>query len=419
MRNAYSSQPSRSRENPAASRVALLAPALPSRLMTAAPSLSISSPLVDAAMKSGELLPLPSALGADGFPAWAPSPWVARRGEPNSFAPRAEEPGNGLPGVAGLAHDARNLFSAIHLYCELLAIPGVLAPGLGHYAQDLRRVGETGARLIEALAQTRSSARETPLAISHPLPGIQDLASELYAIEGALRTLAGPDVRLEVECAPCAGELALDAEGLFRILFNLVANAAEAMRSGQAASLAGTQESGAVPLRDSRRHVLRITVQRGHGASFLGGRNPGRPQTVVLSVRDNGPGIAAGDLPYVFEPGFSTRFGRGRETGRQPGVYDQRRDKASDTAGSPRAGRGLGLSIVRQLAQAAGGAVRAVSSAGAGTRFDIELPILPRNAVQHLPALAAAKGNNTGGNRAGRKTIGTGVERRVQCFQQP
>ena len=65
----------------------------------------------------------------------------------------------------------------------------------------------------------------------------------------------------------------------------------------------------------------------------------------LLAVRDHGPGIAAEDLPFVFD-----RFYR-----------------AADARGKP--GSGLGLAIVRQVAESMGGAVVAEAPAGGGTRL--------------------------------------------------
>jgi signal transduction histidine kinase len=74
---------------------------------------------------------------------------------------------------------------------------------------------------------------------------------------------------------------------------------------------------------------------------------------VRLSIQDNGAGIPAEDLPYVFD-----RFWRGdRARGRSPG-----------------AGSGLGLAIARQLVQAHGGRISVESQVGEGTRFAIDLP---------------------------------------------
>lgn len=70
---------------------------------------------------------------------------------------------------------------------------------------------------------------------------------------------------------------------------------------------------------------------------------PARPGTVRVEVRDRGPGIAAADLIRVFD-----RFYR-----------------AADARSLP--GSGLGLSIVREVALAHGGAPYAVRRAGGGT----------------------------------------------------
>lgn len=267
-----------------------------------------------------------------------------------------------------LRHDARNLISALSLYCDLLAAPGVLAPGFGCYAEDLRRLAASGAGLIEALTAGRSglSARGPlagPLADlpstriegfekpRRPFPGIEDLGAELIDLERPLRALAGPQVRVEIECAPCAGRLALNSEDLLRILFNLVANALEAMAS--------------TPAELRRSPFLRITAQRGGAASFLPRRKPLEAETVVLSVRDNGPGIAAAHLPHIFEPGFSTRYSP---------LSSPASGTSEDAPGED--SRGLGLAIVRRLVATAGGAVRAISPSGLGARFDIEIPVL-------------------------------------------
>ncbi len=76
---------------------------------------------------------------------------------------------------------------------------------------------------------------------------------------------------------------------------------------------------------------------------------------VVIEVADTGSGIAADDLPHVFD-----RFWRA--------------DKAR-TRGT--AGSGLGLAIVRKLAEAHGGTATAVSVAGQGATFTLRLPAEP------------------------------------------
>lgn len=308
---------------------------------------------------------------------------------PPSPSPLAGLDTDGGPGqAAGFAHDARNLLSAIHLYCELLAGPGVLAPRFRHYARDLKRVGETGARLIEALAGAQSVPSRGDLRTialpRAPFPPIEDLAAEVLAMGDLLRALAGPGVRLEIECLPCAGALGINSEDLLRILFNLIANAVEAIH-GKAEERAANPPPG----------LLRLTVQRGGAASFLPPkrrRGPGR-ETIVLSLRDNGPGIAPGEIGHIFAPGYSTRPGG---------------DLPEGPGDGPGPARGLGLAIVRQLAEAAGGAVRAVSMPGLGTRFDIELPILSGFALPSggRPGRTVRGRNAPGQNAPGQNTPG-------------
>jgi len=75
------------------------------------------------------------------------------------------------------------------------------------------------------------------------------------------------------------------------------------------------------------------------------------PSDVIVSVSNTGPGIPASDLPHVFE-----RF--------------YRVEKSRDAA---RGGAGIGLAIVRQIVEAAGGRVGAESTAGL-TRVWFSLP---------------------------------------------
>lgn len=72
------------------------------------------------------------------------------------------------------------------------------------------------------------------------------------------------------------------------------------------------------------------------------------PDCVTLSVADEGPGIALADREAVFD-----RFWRGGDAG---------------------SGSGLGLSIVRQIAERHGGQVSLESEVGTGSRFTIRLP---------------------------------------------
>jgi two-component system sensor histidine kinase MprB len=68
-------------------------------------------------------------------------------------------------------------------------------------------------------------------------------------------------------------------------------------------------------------------------------------------VRDHGPGIAAEDLPHVFDRFYRAAAARGR------------------------VGSGLGLAIVRQVADLHDGTVRAEAAPGGGALLRLALPV--------------------------------------------
>lgn len=77
------------------------------------------------------------------------------------------------------------------------------------------------------------------------------------------------------------------------------------------------------------------------------------PAAVVVQVRDTGEGIAAADLPHIWERFYRTDHARQRFGG----------------------GTGLGLALVRDLTEAMGGTVAVDSVLGEGAYFTVRLPI--------------------------------------------
>ena len=249
--------------------------------------------------------------------------------------------------LAEVAHDARNMVTALGLYCDLLQEPGVLTPAYQHYGSELRLVATSSRRLVEKLAaldtgiapvgakaldaSTPKSGRNTSQRWEiAPAEPITNLAAEVMANRNLLAALAGPSIVLTVDAASGAQPVKLTGEDLTRVLVNLVKNAAEAMPAGG-------------------RIAITLQERMADGAEM---------PLLVLAVEDNGPGIPDQTLERVFESGFSTR-----SQGAAPG-------------GSwPAAHRGLGLSITRSMIEAAGGQVLATNRPQAGARLEIELPI--------------------------------------------
>ena len=78
---------------------------------------------------------------------------------------------------------------------------------------------------------------------------------------------------------------------------------------------------------------------------------------VQVSIKDNGQGIHAEDLPYIFNPFFRGEKSRSRESG----------------------GTGLGLAIVKYIIEAHGGEIQMTSEFGKGSKFTFTLPLYLRH----------------------------------------
>ena len=249
--------------------------------------------------------------------------------------------------LAALAHDARNMVTALALYCDLLEEPGVLREGFAHYGSELRLVAAASRRLVEKLMAlekpeaTRPSFWRSDTTAGARLPGhapaqgagwealpsepVGNLAEELLATRNLLAALAGPGIAVTVDARGGAQPARITSEDLTRVLVNLVRNAVEAMPGG-----------GRIHL-----ELHEIAGQDGHSR-------------LRLAVEDNGPGFPPEALERIFEPGYSRHADRDDA----PGV----------------AHRGLGLSIARSIVEQAGGRAWAENRALGGARVVLELP---------------------------------------------
>lgn len=100
-------------------------------------------------------------------------------------------------------------------------------------------------------------------------------------------------------------------------------------------------------------NLLENALQHSSAGSSVRMSVIGEDQGVQVIVEDHGCGIAADELPYIFE-----RFRRGD------------RSRSRETGGV-----GLGLAMAKSAVEAFGGSIRAESILGAGTHFFVKLPV--------------------------------------------
>ncbi|MGH9161050.1 MAG: ATP-binding protein, partial [Vicinamibacteraceae bacterium] len=151
----------------------------------------------------------------------------------------------------------------------------------------------------------------------------------------------GHDVEVLVSAPPEPLEIVTDRERLRAALVNILANAREAVltRRADEARIVHAVAMGPAPRegQPAERGPREITVEVQQDP-------PGRVRVVVA---DRGTGIAAEDLPRVFEPYYTTR----------------------------RTGSGLGLAIARHIVEGLGGTIELASRHGEGTTVTIALPV--------------------------------------------
>jgi signal transduction histidine kinase len=235
--------------------------------------------------------------------------------------------------VAWVSHDLRTPLAAVRALAE------ALEDGVGAVDEHVPRILAENRRMaamvddllaLSRLQSPTSTLRREPVAVA-------DLASDAIAAAQPLADAGGVTLAWDVTDPVVTS---LDAQQVGRALENLLVNAIRHTAPG------GT---------------VRVTVAcEEDGAGGAGGV---AGDTVVIAVEDECGGIAEADLGRVFEAGWRSTGARTPERGDSPG-----------------SGAGLGLSIVRGVAEAHGGTatVSNLAEPGGGCRFTLRLPAPPR-----------------------------------------
>lgn len=214
--------------------------------------------------------------------------------------------------VGDVAHELRTPLSTLDGYLEGLE-DGVVEPVPATW-QLLRR--ETGRlnRLVGDLAELwRAEAGQLPLVIDRvAVDGVLAELKGRFAPEAAAR-------RMTIEAVPTRATVVADRDRLAQMLASYVGNALRYAPDGTTIHLAAEERGG----------------------------------EVRIAVVDEGPGLTADQLRYVYERFYRADPSRSRALG----------------------GSGIGLAITRALAEAMHGRAWAESDGpGAGSRFCVALP---------------------------------------------
>lgn len=225
--------------------------------------------------------------------------------------------------IAAVSHELRTPVATVRGYLEsaLTHWDGAPPPTLRHDLEIMTAETERLHRLIDDLfTLSRAEIDRLPLTIEPTAVGpllqrVAETAAPLAWERGRVDVLAKAPDGLPPARA--------DADRLEQAVRNLVANAVRHTPPGG---------------------VVLLTAERGQ-------------REVVIRVNDTGEGIAAADLPHIWD-----RFYRGT-----------RASEAHD--GQDREGAGLGLALVKELTEAMGGTIAVTSVPGEGSCFSLRLPI--------------------------------------------
>jgi two-component system cell cycle sensor histidine kinase/response regulator CckA len=223
--------------------------------------------------------------------------------------------------AGGIAHDFNNMLGVIGNYAELALRRTEPGDPVREAVLRIHEAAQRSSRLTRQLL-VLSRGEETEVELL-------DLNAVLFGLEELLKTTAGDQVALRSELVAAPATVRISRAQLEQVLFNLTANARDAMPDG-----------GTIVLR-TRNEVLDERA-----ASRLGDVPAG--SYVVLELEDSGTGMTDEVANQVFEPFFTTK-----ESG---------------------SGRGLGLSIIYSIVSAAEGHILLRSEPGMGTTFLVYLP---------------------------------------------
>ncbi|MGJ0534618.1 sensor histidine kinase [Methylocystis sp.] len=225
--------------------------------------------------------------------------------------------------LANVSHELRTPLNAIIGFSQMLATDAIAPSEPAKQREYASIISDSGHHLLEIvnsildMSKIESGAMEIAVE-SFDLRIVADQCCDMMQLKADQS-----GVTLAREYAEAPGEIVADKRGCRQILINLLSNA-----------LKFTLRGGTVK--------LLLQAEGNH---------------VVVTVADDGAGIAAGDLARLGDPFFQARASleRGHE------------------------GTGLGLSVVRGLVGLHGGSIAIESGPQAGTAVSVRLPLDCRN----------------------------------------
>jgi PAS domain S-box-containing protein len=259
--------------------------------------------------------------------------------------------------LANMSHELRTPLNAIIGFSEVLrdGLMGEMSEKQRGFIGDIFNSGKHLLSLINDILDLSKVEAGKMMLDLEPVQVSSLFANSLSIIRGKAATR---HIRLDMEIATDLDSIWADGRKVKQIVYNMLSNAVKF-----------TLEGGEVKLRAAR--VPRAEVGRLSG-SWTGRRFPLADSEFTeflrISVTDNGIGISAESLEHLFQP-FS---------------------QIDSSLARKFEGTGLGLALVKLLAELHGGTVAMESAVGEGSRFTVWLPLRTSAEGALAPAKASA-----------------------------
>ncbi|HEU0016268.1 MAG TPA: ATP-binding protein [Longimicrobium sp.] len=244
--------------------------------------------------------------------------------------------------AGGIAHDFNNILAVIRASTELLEAAGDEPDARALEVREIRAAVERGILLARQLL---AFARRDAIQVQR-----FDLGEAVLSMDGMLQRLVAGSLHLGLSVPGHPVPVLGDRGQIEQVVLNLAMNARDATPPGG-------------------RVEISVATRDGATAPASGGGS----RHAVLAVRDTGHGMSREVRSRIFEPFFTTK---------------------------PRgSGSGLGLSTVFAIVRRIGGTVSVQSAPGAGTTFEVVLPLAEGTPVP-APGEAARPAAAAGGHAA-------------------
>lgn len=244
--------------------------------------------------------------------------------------------------AGGIAHDFRNVLTAINNYSELTCMKCDDPDSVRRYHEEIGKAVERANQIVHQIHDFSRRNKTTKRPV--------DMDRVIDETLRMMRSTFPETIRITHDRHPDPGIIYADETRIHQVIMNLCANACNAM----------SDNGGNLDIR-----VAPVTIgPRDEACSFDLG--PGR--YVKLSVADTGHGMDASTIERAFDPYFTTNRSRG--------------------------GAGMGLAIVHGVVKDHGGAIKVVSEPGKGTSVAVYFPLA--ESLPDDPAVAAETDLPTG-----------------------